>query len=108
MNGYDSALGSNSTYLYSDNYGYVNSNPAYNQFANYYNQPSCPSKSVPGTCLVRPVIITPGFGGVSYNVPGFNSNINNSPLSDSNYFNLTSAYPQYCKTPCLQATYSSN
>lgn len=98
---------SSSVYSYQDSYSLVNSSPDYRTLQNYYSKPNCPYKSVPGTCLVRPVYVTPAFGGVGYNIPGFNSNSTNIPLSDANYFNLSQAYPQYCKTPCLQSTYSS-
>lgn len=84
----------------------VNAAPDYHTLQNYYTRPSCPYKSAPGECLVRPIYITPSFGGSGYNIPGFNSNSSNLPLSDANYFNINQAYPQYCKTPCLRPTYN--
>ncbi|NDE13715.1 hypothetical protein EBZ80_02160 [bacterium] len=97
---------SNTTYPNSsDIYPQVKTAPDYTTLGNYYSRPQCPLKSAPGECLVRPVYITPGFGGTGYNIPGFNTNISDLPLSDSNYFNINNAYPQYCKTPCLSPSY---
>ena len=96
-----------STYSFQDSYSFVNASPEYRTLGNYYNQPQCPYRSVPGQCLVQSTIITPQFGGVGYRIPGFNDTMNQEPLSDSNYFNLSQAYPQYCKTPCIpRSSYS--
>ena len=104
---YDTSLANSSTYQYGDNYngGILSAVPDYHTLKNYYTKPSCPTPQGVGECLVRPVYIAPTFGGTGYNIPGFNTNVNNVPLSDSNYFNINQAYPQYCKTPCLQPTY---
>jgi hypothetical protein len=105
---YDTSLENSSTYQFADNYNgsLVNANPDYHTLKNYYSQPRCPYRNDVGECLVRPIYITPAFGGTGYKIPGFNANTNpNLPLSDSNYFNINQAYPQYCKTPCLQPTY---
>lgn len=93
---------SSSIYSIQDSYSFVNNSPNYNTLANYYNKPECPSRSVPGECLIKPVIITPQFGGVGYSIPGFNNTVSNS-----NYYNLNNAYPQFCKSPCVSPSYSS-
>lgn len=99
---------STSVYSQENNYSLVNSNADYHTLKHYYTTTRCPPNSLPGTCMVRPVYITPAFGGTGYDIPGFNSNTTNMPLNDSNYFNLTQAYPQACaKVPFLtNPTYS--
>jgi len=97
-----------SVYSFQDSYSYVNGSPDYRTLGSYYQKPNCPYRSVPGECAVQPTLITPTFGGVGYNIPGFNQNMNDQPLSEANYFNLSQAYPQYCKRPCIQSTYTSS
>jgi len=98
------------TNLYADVYSQVNTVGDYNTLGNYYQQMSCPPNSTPGTCNVQPITVSPVFGGVGFSIPGFNSNFNNAiPLSDSNYFNLNTAYPQSCKQSLTtSSTYSQN
>jgi hypothetical protein len=105
---YDSSLENSSTYQSTDKYtgNLVNANPDYHTLQNYYNSPRCPYRNDVGECLVRPVYITPSFGGSGYRIPGFNATQSASiPLSDSNYFNINQAYPQFCKTPLIQPTF---
>jgi len=82
---------------------YVNTSADYHTLGNYYRKTSCPFRSVPGECSIT--LLTPQFGGVGYSLPGFNANADSQPLSDSNYFNINQAYPQYCKRPCIPQNY---
>jgi len=98
------------TTTYSDVNSLVNTTGDYNTLGNYYNKPSCPPNSTPGTCSVQPFTITPGFGGVGYSLPGFNTASNGVSTSenDNNYFSLNTAYPQSCKMPLFSSTYNSS
>ena len=103
---YDQALEKNYVYGVETNNSLVNSTPDYTTLGNYYQNARCPRNSVPGQCLVNPVLLVPSFGGTSYSIPGFNVNRTNTPLSDSNYFNISNAYPQYCKSNLVNSTYN--
>jgi|UniRef100_A0A6C0K4P5 hypothetical protein len=105
---YDTSTENSSVYADMNNYSLVNSTPSYHTLGNYYTNINCPYQNTPGQCLVRPIVISPAFGGVAYNIPGFNVNsaAPNTPLSDSNYFNISNAYPQFCKTNLVNSTYS--
>lgn len=103
---YDQSLERNYVYGGETNSSLVNGTPDYSTLGNYFANAHCPKQSVAGQCLVNPVLIVPSFGGTSYCLPGFNSNMDSSPLSDSNYFNIQNAYPQYCKTNLVNNNYS--
>jgi len=104
---YDRTTENGSVYQDINSHGLVNGTPDYHTLGNYYTKPKCPFRTAQGECLVRPVVISPAFGGVAYNIPGFNINSANpgTALSDSNYFNISNAYPQYCKTNLVNSTY---
>lgn len=104
---YDRSTENGSVYADSDSHALVNGTPNYHTLGNYYTKPACPYRNAQGECLVRPVVISPSFGGVAYNIPGFNMNVAapGTSLSDANYFNISNAYPQYCKSALVQSSY---
>jgi len=89
-----------SVYSAGNDYGLVNTVPDYKTLGNYYSTPNCPYMSQPGSCLVKPVYITPTFGGAGYQE--LMHNVPSKMLSDSNYFNLANAYPAFPYRPCMR------
>ena len=89
----------------SDKNSFAANIPSYQSLGQYYNKPSCPSNSTPGTCSLQPLMVIPSWGGVGYAQPGLNTNYDNTPVTDTNYFNLNNAYPQSCKQPLYSSSY---
>lgn len=95
---YQGDLSNTSVYSVQDNYQQVNAAPDYRTLGNYYNKPNCPYQSRPGQCLVRPVFITPTFGGSGYN--NLQHNVPAGALP--NYFSISNAYPAWPYSPCMK------
>jgi len=93
-----------SVYSAANDAGLVNTVPDYHTLKNYYSTPNCPYTTAPGQCIVQPVYITPSFGGSGYS--NLQHNVPATRLPDSNYFNLSNAYPAFPYSPCMRPLFS--
>jgi len=93
-------MSNTSVYSIEDNYQQVNAAPDYHTLQDYYKKTNCPYQSRPGQCLVRPVLITPTFGGSGYT--NLQHNVPPGDNCSANYFTISNAYPAWPYSPCMK------